>query len=269
MDSMRSLNRSLPNSKMPHAVPPEQLLQAFKTAALSVTNLYKSAVTDQSGSRQAGYQDALEDLLSFLDTENLGVQDGEGWQIRQWATERFERAGLDNRSESDEERAETERRARTSSPSLEAGTIQQEIGTCEEPATESPTRPVSVPPPSNTTLDVSSPEQAPMYRFTAAQPAQSGDVQMQTQDITCADDQQELSTETQQAPVKVEVIGRGSRTPHRHPSSRHVSHNSTRDFTFTAGTKRKIQFPDFFDISHIGNGGRDNSGSGGKRGRFA
>ena len=84
---MRSLNTSLPSST-PRPQPPEQLLQQFKTAALSVTNLYKNAVYAESQARQAGYQEAIEDLLHFLDRENLGLTDGEGWRVRQWATER-------------------------------------------------------------------------------------------------------------------------------------------------------------------------------------
>ncbi|RMZ90643.1 hypothetical protein DV736_g2130, partial [Chaetothyriales sp. CBS 134916] len=90
MDSMRSLNTSLPAAYSSRPAPREQLLQAFKTAALSVTNLYKSAAADQQSSRTAGYQDALDDLLRMMDSENLGVQDGEGWRIRQWVTERYD-----------------------------------------------------------------------------------------------------------------------------------------------------------------------------------
>ena len=77
---MRSLNTSLPRtSPRRNQQPPEELLSAFKAAALSVTNLYKNAASEQARSRAAGYQDALDDLLSFLDKENLGLGDGEGW----------------------------------------------------------------------------------------------------------------------------------------------------------------------------------------------
>lgn len=79
---MKSLDRSLPASREPS----EELNGAFKAAAISTTNLYKKAILGQTLSRQAGYQDALDDLLSFLDRRNLGLQDGEGWSVRQWAT---------------------------------------------------------------------------------------------------------------------------------------------------------------------------------------
>lgn len=71
---------------------PEHLLDVFRTAALSVTKLYKSSITAQAKARAEGFQDCLDDLLSFLDKENLGLTDGEGWKIRAWANER-----LDNR----------------------------------------------------------------------------------------------------------------------------------------------------------------------------
>ena len=82
MESMRSLDRSLPGSQEPS----EELNSAFKAAAISTTTLYKKAILGQRLARQSGYQDALDDLLSFLDRRNLGLQDGEGWLVRQWAT---------------------------------------------------------------------------------------------------------------------------------------------------------------------------------------
>ncbi|RMZ85479.1 hypothetical protein DV737_g741, partial [Chaetothyriales sp. CBS 132003] len=104
MDSMRSLNTSLPAAYSSRPAPREQLLQAFKTAALSVTNLYKSAAADQQSSRDAGYQDALDDLLRMMDSENLGVQDGEGWRIRQWVTERYDHSANTASSDIDDSR---------------------------------------------------------------------------------------------------------------------------------------------------------------------
>lgn len=94
----------------------EHLLDVFRTAALSVTKLYKSSVTAQAKARAEGFQDCLDDLLSFLDKENLGLNDGEGWKIRAWANER-----LDNRdvspqaTESDDD---TEKQDTVSSPQI-------------------------------------------------------------------------------------------------------------------------------------------------------
>jgi len=88
MDSLSSLNTSLPRS-FPARQPNPDLHQAFKAAALSVAQLYKTAAADENSARSNGYQDALEDLLSFLDQQNLGLGDGEGWRVRQWATEKL------------------------------------------------------------------------------------------------------------------------------------------------------------------------------------
>lgn len=87
-----------------------ELLDVFRAAAFSVTKLYKAAASAQAKARADGYQDCLDELLLYLDKQNLGVGDGEGWKIRQWATERLE--GRDAtpptiESEDDAEKAET------------------------------------------------------------------------------------------------------------------------------------------------------------------
>jgi hypothetical protein len=67
------------------------LLEAFRAAALSVTKLYKTSAQAQAKSRADGYQDCLEDLLAFLDRENIGLQaNGEGARIRRWVLERLD-----------------------------------------------------------------------------------------------------------------------------------------------------------------------------------
>lgn len=266
---MRSLNKSLPQ---PRPQPPEQLLQAFKTAALSVTNLYKTAVTDQSSSRQAGYQDALDDLLSFLDKENLGVQDGEGWRIRQWATERFERTGYGHQSsESDDERGETDKRARSSSPVLERKTSHDAPVLRDESPASSPMRTESAPPQTNIHTEPEPTDRPSFFRFTAAP---SPEMQMQMHSAESPISVQHHGHEgepgtSETAPIRVEVFNRASRASHRNTSSRHNARASNREFTFTSGSKRKFQFPEFFDISNVGSGrDRDSFGGGGKRGRF-
>ena len=70
---------------------PEQLIDAFRAAALSVTKLYKTSASAQTKARQDGYQECLDDLLAFLDREDMGLADGEGRRIRRWLSER--RAG--------------------------------------------------------------------------------------------------------------------------------------------------------------------------------
>lgn len=273
MDSMRSLNTSLPSSNPSRAVPPEQLLEAFKSAALSVTNLYKTAVTDRSSNRQSGYQDALDDLLTFMDKENLGVQDGEGWRIRQWATERFERPAVGQHNvESDDERIEVEKRPRSSSPALERK-LSQDSNTQAQSRSISPMRTESAPPQTNAPPEPEVLDRPPIFRFTAAQAGPTDDSHMHVPDASTSHLEQssEMQSEASGAsPIRVGVVNRGLRTPHRNPNSRQHARASNRDFTFTSGAKRKFTFPDFFDISNLGNNGRDNGGGGGggKRGRF-
>lgn len=254
MESMRSLNKSLPSSQPSRQAPPEQLLQAFRTAALSVTNLYKSAVTDQSESRRAGYQEALEDLLKFLDQENLGVQDGEGWRIRQWATQRYEGGNYQQQSDTDDEQSEPDQR-------------QEATSSDTAPTTEAiPASPVEETI-ENEDQDSENIPRLPMYQFRGN--SHSEPPEMQTDEPSSSQATDAPSSSSPAAPIRVEVRNRSARPGSRPLSSRPNARPAQRDFTFTSGTKRKIQFPDFFDISNV-HEGRDgpSGGNGPKRGRF-
>src|SRR4051812_40338765 len=80
---MTSLSSNLPgnsnNPQTPHhrrnqkqaspELSEEQLLQAFKSAATSVTLLYKSSASLVAASRNEGYTDALSDVLEVIDNE--------------------------------------------------------------------------------------------------------------------------------------------------------------------------------------------------------
>lgn len=261
MDSMRSLNTSLPSTRPP---PPEQLLQAFKNAALSVTNLYKSAVTDQNASRQAGYQEALEDLLSFLDRENLGLQDGEGWQVRQWATERYDGSAHPQGNESDDERNENCPRPRSLTPAKEEPLVPST--TENEPARVESATQTDEP---NSSTDHESATSTEVFQFTGNSSTTHSDHMQTDEDSQVVNAAEASSSASSSAPVRLEPVNnKGSRTPHRHGGNqRNVNNRSTtREFTFSGGTKRKLQFPDFFDISNIGS--REGFG-GNKRGRLS
>jgi hypothetical protein len=149
---MRSLNTSLPgatSTKQQMGEPSEQLLTAFKAAALSVTNLYKSAAADQGRARAEGYQDALDELLAFLDKEDIGLSDGEGWRIRRWATERLDgRDSVSQHMESDDENSEKPERG--SSPVLQRSQSATRLSSTSRPTrTASPARTESAPPPTS------------------------------------------------------------------------------------------------------------------------
>ncbi|BCS24568.1 uncharacterized protein APUU_41012A [Aspergillus puulaauensis] len=262
MDSMRSLNTSLPSST-PRPQPPEQLLQQFKTAALSVTNLYKNAVYAESQARQAGYQEAIEDLLHFLDRENLGLTDGEGWRVRQWATERSD--GLAHTSDDDE----TEKRTRSATPAVprkEASEPEapRQVSKSTSPHREEQAAPQQ--PPSTPAAQPSEPatfDRAPVFTFSAGPTfpqVQEQDLDMHNSDSSSPSPQSETSP-------AVSVLARNSRQQNRHGNlSRPSPRNSTRDSPVGIGSKRKHNFPDFFDIAGMNNN-RDIFG-GGKRGRF-
>lgn len=263
MDSMRSLNTSLPGTSPPKntAEPPEQLLSAFKAAALSVTKLYKTAAIDQTRARNEGYQDALDDLLSFLDKGNLGLGDGEGWKIRRWATERLD--GRESaQAESDDE---TEKPERGSSPVLTRAQASSDIASrttsparpdvpatiAEEPIAEEDTLnpPIHIMPPST---DFS-------FRSSHAYP--------QEPDMNMVD--LELSESRSQSHASHDGTNIG------HPRSSRVARRDNRANNRSgstlgrgAGSKRKVNIADFFDISNLGHG-RDGLGGGGKRGKFA
>ncbi|EED17706.1 conserved hypothetical protein [Talaromyces stipitatus ATCC 10500] len=248
MDSMRSLNTSLPSSTS-HAQPPEQLLQAFKAAALSVTNLYKSAVTDQAQAKQ-------------LDRKHLGLGDGEGWQVRQWATERLD--GVPSNSESEDD----DKPARSSSPVVyrkehhdndqlrhnpEPTQPRTEDATTDEQRPQQ-TEPVQPTDSADTTFT-----KPPVFTFSAGPtfPVFSQDVDMQSSDTSS------MTSTSQDEPtgVGISMLPRNTRTAGRlNVSARRSPTHGT-----SVGNKRKLQFPDFFDLSGLN--GREFFG-GGKRGRF-
>jgi hypothetical protein len=272
MDSMRSLNTSLPRAtpSKPQADPPEQLLTAFKAAALSVTNLYKSAAADQGRARSEGYQDALDELLAFLDKEDIGLSDGEGWRVRRWATERLDgRDSVSQNMESDDD--VSEKTERGSSPILQRS---QSVTRVSPGANSRRTvSPVRAEPQVLPTLPVSSAEEAPVnilppqstftFRSLQAYP--------QDADVILSDLESSDSTRTQSHDGSVSsntpgiTITRPSRARHSNPSR--ISTRTPSTIGRGAGQKRKINFGDFFDIGNLGH--KDGGGGGGKRGRFA
>lgn len=274
---MRSLNTSLPASTPAsnRSQPPEQLLQAFKTAALSVTNLYKTAVSDEAQARHAGYQEALEDIKSFLDREKLGIEDSEASKVRNWVTDRIDPAVA---TETDDDRGDSEKRSRSVSPTAVRKENPEGLQVNHPSRPDSPPRPEAVPsqPQTNTASECDNLTRPAAFTFTAEPqyPTTNQDIDMQANDAS----QSPTHTQTDphfsttapsmsSPPVRVEVLPRQSRNSHRpNNSNRHVTRSSTREPTVGAGSKRKFHFGDFFDLSNFGNG-KDMFG-GGKRGRF-
>lgn len=289
MDSMRTLKTSLPSSS-PRARlgdPPEQLLQAFRSAALSVTTLYKTAASEQSRARQAGYQEALDDLLSFLDMEHLGLGDGEGWKVRRWATERLDRGenggSTAGHADSDDEKAEADQ-ARSSSPAL------QEEGVGEEAPTETQADPDCLLATRAHTSGPAGPvpfgERHPAIGSAAFTFRSPFPLPSRFQDLDTTGHIQDTSATAQPllpdhratiaasslppSATRREALSRSSR---HHRNSVSSSRMATRSLGFLgslgmgSGYKRKIPFGDFFDVASSGSA-KDIIGGVSKRGRF-
>lgn len=287
MDSMRSLNTSLPRTsprrqaqsqsqsqRQQQQQPPEDLLSAFKQAALSVTTLYKSAASLQAPARAAGYQEAIEDLLTFLDKENLGLTDGEGWRVRQWATERFEgTSGARQESEDEEEDIPEEERAE----SVPAEPEHKDQTTHDDDLASS----VELPPQESEKTDA---RQSQERHISPSLPTHSGftfrsshsypanhdrDINMDNGSIG-NDNKTQQSTEANGNTQAFKFEAAPSSRPPRSRQTRlghQRSNNALRNLGSGAGSKRKFPLGDFFDLSGINFDSKDGPERGGKRGR--
>lgn len=275
---MRSLNTSLPghtpaNPTPAKQEPPEQLLTAFKAAALSVTNLYKSAAVDQRRARAEGYQDALDELLGFLDKEDIGLSDGEGWRIRRWATERLDgRDSVSPNLESDDEASE--KADRGSSPVLQRSQSTTRIPSTSNPIrTASPARTESAPPPTiptpdNLDLDATPVPPQATFTFRSSHPyPQDADIILSDLDLS---DSGRASHDALTTSHTSNTTSSGHARPPRARHSNLSARVNTRPTSIGrgAGQKRKVNYGEFFDIGNLGLG-KDAFGGGGKRGRFA
>ena len=250
MDSMRSLNKSLPKAKRQPDVH-----QSFKNAALQLTNLYKSALADVDRARSDGYQEALDDLLTFLDKENLGVGNGEGWRIRQWATERLDGPRHAN-SDEDDENDMDDKRARSSSPIMERNISPEATRTSDLHADAAPRSDSA--PPVQLEASITEPEMSPLhqvFQFSSSQPYPSNvNAENAFGDFSAA-------------------ARRAFPTPRR---ERHSNRSSSRNLQRTAtqnlfqlgqGAGQKRRMMDSFHPDGS-NDRRDGSGGGPKRGRM-
>lgn len=276
MDSMRHLSTSLPRTHRRNDAP--ELLADFKAAALSVTNLYKTAAASQTKAREAGYQDALEDLLAFLDHENLGLMDGEGWRVRQWATERWvddarladgqQRHGSDEETE-EEAHGQQHARAesRSSSPEMQrkAPCGQHISSEADEPMPETRRTAASEPPQMQTqppATDVFT------FRSNQAYPTnhdREGGMELDAVSMP--------SSTTESTPANVRLVPRQpGRSKNHSRRGNNTAPTTTLNFNLGAGagSKRKMPYAEFFDVSGSNfdrsQDGKD-GGSGGRSGK--
>ncbi|KAF1958153.1 hypothetical protein CC80DRAFT_490798 [Byssothecium circinans] len=258
MDSMRSLNTSLPRARRRQPTPQPDTHQAFRSAALTVTNLYKNALADIDRARSDGYQDALEDLVGFLDKENIGLDDGEGWRIRQWIAERLDGAHgtlpVHSTSDSDEEE---DKRARSSSPIMERNSSPEDTRAVErvaEPAIRCDSAPPLVA--AEPSPDAEMTPLPTMFHFSSPQTYPSNAVAEPT---------------SYDLPAAARRAFPAPRRPNHRSSSRNLQRAAAQNIVSLgsgAGQKRKLM-QDFFNVD-FNNDRRDGpGGGGGKRGRMS
>lgn len=268
---MRSLNTSLPRS-FPRRHPPADLHQAFKQAALSVAQLYKTAAADEDHARSIGYQDAIEELLAFLDQENLGLGDGEGWRVRQWATERLspEAYGSDREDDSEESRP-----MRSSSPILQRrpdpvvatrlapSTV--EVRQPEPVQTQAPPPPAPINITSRAEQEIdANPVRPETFHFRSPAPIPTDTTMMNSE-------RQDLPTAASSSTADRSSTPSTAHRPMRRQNSRQslrerASASALAALGLGSGAKRKSPFNDYVDMNSLDNN-RDNVG-GSKRGRF-
>lgn len=278
---MRPLTNSLPPARRRLDQP--ELLTDFKAAALSVTTLYRTAAAAQDKARAIGYQDAIEDLLSFLDREELGLMDGEGWRVRQWATERLseEAGGLAKKAETDDEAdEETKMEERSSSPETQRKPqpVPAMAMSSSELTEENSRRTAkSEPPPDQLpTMDSFSFRTSHAYPTNHDREAMDMDT---SANVTSSTPTTPHPTSSEApTPASVRITARANRrTNHnRQRGANNANNGATINLNLGAGagSKRKLPYSDFFDVSGINldNADRKDGGGGGKgggkRGRF-
>jgi hypothetical protein len=216
---------------------PEQLIDVFKAAALSVTKLYKSSVAAETRARQDGYQDCLEDLLNFLDKEGTATGDKDLSRIRRWAADR--RDGRDATLPTSESEDETDK------PEL-------------SPPAETATAVRGSPEPTSTTQNVDPPIEV------VTTTNDSPHFVVPSQDFTFQSEHQYPNIAT---------LDLSDTRPHgsvNHSSQRASRNRANRTGVRSthlgrgAGTKRRMDFDDFFGGCL---GGKDPFGNNGKRSR--
>ncbi|KAG5949099.1 hypothetical protein E4U53_006032 [Claviceps sorghi] len=249
MDSSRAVGGPYSSAVKPNptAETPEQLLDVFKAAALSVTKLYKTSALAESRARTEGYQDCLDDLLIFLDKENMGLKDGEGWSIRKWATERLDGRDASHQHNTESE-DENERTERTSSPEMTRTSVEPQAVAASKRAESPKSGVVSI---SGEPMPIVVPSQD-SFTFQSSHPYPN----IATLDLSDSSRSRDVQSLSSARGSKSRMNGHNSK-----PGSRGMGHLSK-----GAGTKRRWDFDDFFGGCL---GGKEPFGNGGKRSRHA
>ncbi|KAK3935901.1 hypothetical protein QBC46DRAFT_41127 [Diplogelasinospora grovesii] len=250
---------------------PEDLLDSFKAAALSVTKLYKSSLASQAKARAEGYQDCLDDLLAFLDKENIGLKDGAAWRIRKWATERLEgqRDAVSGTLESDDE---VEKAETASSPELHRSSSVAPVPSVAREEVHMRDSAHSAPPAVPVAQPVSSPvvEEPEIvvptqetFNFQSSHPYPSQDAYINLANLNLSDSQAHSNSSSNATrSLGSTLASRNIRSRNGRPAPRSAAINRV------AGQKRKVNLAEIFDLGSLGYGnGKDVFGNGPKRSR--
>lgn len=251
---------------------PEQMLDVFRTAALSVTKLYKSSITAQAKARSDGYQECLDDLLQFLDKEHLGLGDGEGWKIRAWANERLDTTETSPQViESDDD---AEKPERMSSPEIHrshsTSTAHQPTPTPRvetQPQTEPDTpivQEITVDEP-----DIVVPTQE-TFDFRSSHPyPQDAPSPLNLANLRLSDARghDHSMSSSNSAPPSISVSRHSSRATRHGGSGGRSGPRAANRLGHGAGAKRKVNLGEFFDLGSLGQAKDCFGGSGAKRSR--
>ena len=259
-----SLGTSPPKNEHPENH--SQLLVAFKAAALSVTQLYKTAAADQKQTRSEGYEDALYELLDFLDKENIGLGDGEGWRIRGWANERL--SGRDSVPTEDDDDSGAKQDGR-SSPEIQRSHSAPVSHLSPTMRTASPARgETSQPPPPTSAPSDQYHTTPPAFIFQASHAYPRGPEPESDMDMLDSNRNSNDGSAVSHASNPPITVTRPSRTNSRHSNSARSVVRAGSSLTRGAGQKRKNnsshEYGEFFDILN----NKDGFNGGGKRGRF-
>ena len=232
MDALRGGDTASGGGAKPaNSETPEQLLDVFKAAALSVTKLYKTSALNEAKARAEGYQDCLDDLLDFLDKDSVSLGDAARSKLRKWVVDRHDGHDRTQPAESDEE---VDKVDMASSP---------EPPQASEQASAAPAPPAA---------EQSEPEP---YHFVV--PSQENfSMASQYPNIATLDLSDTRSTTASQTPRTSRAKGRSTATGKRTSST----------LGRGAGNKRRHDYDDFWGGAF---GGKDTFGGGPKRGRHS
>ncbi|KAL2264929.1 hypothetical protein VTJ83DRAFT_7439 [Remersonia thermophila] len=244
------------------------LLEAFRAAALSVTKLYKTSAQAQAKSRADGYQDCLEDLLAFLDKENIGLQQtGEGQRVRRWILERMDpgREATSPPLESEDEAERSDAHVPSSPQMQRAAMVPPSLPQRKDDVVMA--RDVSAPPVLATTtaapaveeVDIVVPTQE-TFTFQSSHPYPH-DEALRLASLNLSDPQTTTS-----APGTRTTTPRNGR--HRNGRPTPTSSAGRTSLGRGAGQKRKVNLAEIFDLGSLEYGNGKDMFGGGKRSRI-